>query len=239
MTWLKVMDHISIIFIEQDVYLLFSPVWKYCFVTQERINSSFCTERGIIGHLGAHWEERQKCIWDCCLQWFQFYRDGYGWLAQGERSSLENKGRLTFMAAKKKKKRKRAIEARYERVFICLSGWKFTIFLFSFHLSLPTSHCIIPPPTLLSFLITLSHEAPLPPRRNIPPTGDSQGFTWAQTGTGTNTPHIIPPSSLVVSVSKPPFSLSLSEPLPLLVFCCCFFCMSLVFHTLSSWPLIF
>lgn len=42
------------------MFIYFSPVWKYCIITQERINTSFCTERGVIGHWGAHWEQRQK-----------------------------------------------------------------------------------------------------------------------------------------------------------------------------------
>lgn len=44
----------------RSLFIFFSPVWKYCIVTQERINMSFCTERDVIGHLGAHWEEKPK-----------------------------------------------------------------------------------------------------------------------------------------------------------------------------------
>lgn len=128
------------------MFIYFSPVWKYCVVTWERINTSFCTERGVIGHLGARWEKRiKKCIWDFCLQWFQFYRDGFGWLAQGERSlgsgrSLKNKGRLTFVA---KKRRRKEWERQCMRVFICLSGWKFTIVSHFAFISL------FPPPSLI------------------------------------------------------------------------------------------
>ena len=113
----------------------------------------------------------------------------------------------------------------YERVFICLSRWKFTISLCSFHLS-----SLFPPPSAssllplcLSFLITLSHGAPLPPpspplrKKNIPLTCGIEGFTWAQTHRYKHTPHnpTNRPGSLVVSVSMP--------PLPLIVFFFFFF----------------
>lgn len=42
------------------MFIYFSPVWKYCIVTEERINTSFCTERDVIGHLGARWEKRPE-----------------------------------------------------------------------------------------------------------------------------------------------------------------------------------
>lgn len=105
-------------------------------------------------------EAKKKCIWDFCLQWFKFYRNGFRRLAQGERSLgsgrfRENKGRLTFVSEN------RASEAGYESVFICLSWWKFMIALFSFHLSLPTSHCTIPPLSLTKLLFPPTHPPDL------------------------------------------------------------------------------
>lgn len=143
MIWLKGYGS-YLYYLLNKMFIYFSPVWKYCVVTWERINTSFCTERCVIGHLGAHWEKRiKKCIWDFCLQWFQFYRDGFGWLAQGERSlgsgrSLKNKDRFTSVA----KKTKKEWERRCMRGFICLSGWKFMIF-FLFFLSSLSSHLLL------------------------------------------------------------------------------------------------
>lgn len=152
------------------IFIYFFLQCENTVVTQERINMNFCTEHSVIGHLGAHWEgkRKRKFVWDFCLQWFQFYREVFGWLAQGERNLgsgrfLENKGRFIILT-----KKKGASKVGYESVFICLSWWKFTIALSFFHLSFPTSHGVIPPPTFLSFLITLSHEAPLPRQKNIP-----------------------------------------------------------------------
>lgn len=39
------------------MFIYFSPVWKFHIVTRERINTCFCTELGVTGHLGACWEE--------------------------------------------------------------------------------------------------------------------------------------------------------------------------------------
>lgn len=103
-------------------------------------------------------------------------------------------------------KKHRAGEAR---VFIRLSWWKFTIALFSFHLPLPTSHCIIPPPSLLSFLIPLSHEAPLPPRASPWPVTarDLQEHRYKHTlPNPTSQPHFsscVSPSSLFKSFFSP------------------------------------
>lgn len=89
------------------MFIYFSPVWKYCMVTRERINTGFLYRAWCYWSFGSPLggETKKKCIWDFCLQWFQFYRDGFGWLAQGERSLgsgrfLENKGRLTFTTRK-------------------------------------------------------------------------------------------------------------------------------------------
>lgn len=61
------------------------------------------------------------------------------------------------------KKIKGASEAGYERVFICLSRWKFTIALL--FLSCVSSHLPLHHPfPHFFFLITLSHEAPLLPQ---------------------------------------------------------------------------
>lgn len=132
------------------MFIYFSPVWIYCVVTQERINTSFCTERGVIGPLGAHRERRQKkkkCLWDFCLQWFQFYRDGFGWLAQGERSLgsgrfLENKGRLTFMTQKIERERGGVRESFYLSVLVKIYDLSFFLSSLSFHLPLhhPSSY---------------------------------------------------------------------------------------------------
>lgn len=134
-------------------------------------------------------------------------------------------------------KKNRAGEAR---VFIRLSWWKFTIALFSFHLPLPTSHCIIPPPSLLSFLIPLSHEAPLPPRASPWPmtARDLQERRYKHTlPNPTNQPHF----SCCVSASsvfKSFFHLTLVyalDTLSLITFftCCLFFpCLWLHFSQL-------
>lgn len=232
MTWLKVMDHISIIFIEQDVYLLFSPVWKYCFVTQERINSSFCTERGIIGHLGAHWEERQKCIWDCCLQWFQFYRDGYGWLAQGERSSLENKGRLTFMAAKKKKEKKKGDwGAVWESFYLSV---RVKIYDLSFFLSSLASHLPLHHSSShFAFLShhTISRSSSSPQKKHPSDRWQSGIYVSANRHRYKHTPHNPTQLSCCVCFKAAilPVAVRASASSRFLLL---FFCMSLVFHPL-------
>lgn len=141
------------------MFIYFSPVWKYCIVTQERINSGFCTEHGVIGHLGARWEMRQK------LHLGFFVCNGFSFI--GMVTGDWHKGRGAFWKTKDSshppwKKMKRLRRGMREFLFVC-PGENLRSLFSSFHLAIPSSHCIIPPPTLLSFLITLSHEAPLPP----------------------------------------------------------------------------
>lgn len=185
-------SYICNIYWTRSLFIFFSPVWKYCIVTQERINMSFCIVSDVIGLWGARREERGG-TWDISfgLQWFEFYRNGFGWWAQGERRS----GSGRFLGEQwpahihdKKTKKKKKNGAGEARVFICLSRWKFTITLFSFYLRLPTSHRVIPPhprPLCSFFLITRSHEAPLPPRASPWPVA-LRDFA------GTNTPCVIP-----------------------------------------------
>ena len=95
--------------------------------------------------------------------------------------------------------------------------------LLSSLIPLPTSLCIIPPPTLPFFSHhTISRSSsspplPTPPKKNSPLTCGIEGFTWAQTHRYKHTPHnpTNRPGSLVVSVSMP--------PLPLIVFFFFFF----------------
>lgn len=190
--WLKGYGSYSYnIYWTRSLFIFFSPVWKYCIVTQERINMSFCTERDVIGHLGAHREEKPKergkknkkgkYIWDFCLQWFEFYRNGFGWWAQGERRSgsgrfLENKGRLTFMTKKNKTQSRRG-ESFYSSVLV-------KIYDHSFFLSSPASHLPLHhPSTLFAFFShpTISRSSSSPP--SIPLTRDSEGFAGAQVQT--------------------------------------------------------
>lgn len=181
-------SYICNIYWTRSLFIFFSPVWKYCIVTQERINMSFCTVSDVIGHWGARRDERRG-IWDISfgLQWFKFYRNGFGWWAQGE--SRSGSGR--FLEEQwtphihDKKKTKKTEQARREFLFVC-PGENLRSLL-SFYLQLPTSHCLTPllRPLCSFFLITLSHEAPLPPWASPWPVA-LRDFA------GTNTPCIIP-----------------------------------------------
>lgn len=225
----------------RSLFIFFSPVWKYCIVTQERINMSFCTERDVIGHLGAHWEEKPKekkkikkgkYIWDFCLQWFEFYRNGFGWWAQGERRSgsgrfLENKGWLTFTT-------KKTQQARREFLFVCPGeNLRSLFFPFISRFPPPTASSLHP----LCFLFSSHYLTKLlfPPEH--PPDPWQRGIC---SSTGTNTPFLIPPTNLTSPVvSRRHRSSSLCQLILVYVldahslitfFTCCLFCPRLWLH---------
>lgn len=184
-------SYICNIYWTRSLFIFFSPVWKYCIVTQERINMSFCTVSDVIGHWGGRWEERRG-IWDISfgLLWFEFYRNGFGWWAQGERRSgsgrfLEEQWPAHIRDKKtKQKKWSRRGESFYLSVLV-----KIYDHCFPFISSLPPPTVSPPPPSsalfALFFLIIRSHEAPLPPWASPWPVA-LRDFA------GTNTPCIIP-----------------------------------------------
>lgn len=224
--WLKVLDHVSIIFIEQDLYLFFSPVWKYCIVTQERINTSFCTERDVIGHLGAHWEGKQK-------------RNAYGIFVCNGFSFIGmvlgdwHKGRgvwgrgvfwKTKTGSHSWQKIEQARRGMREFLFVC-PGENLRSLFFPFI-------SLFPPPTASSLhpLCSLFSSHYLT-KLLFPPKHPPDLWQWGIcTSTGTNTPFIIPPTnrlSCCFCFSVLSFSTSLSPPL------CLFLSLS---HLLSSTP---
>lgn len=188
--WLNVMDGISIVFIEQDVYLFSPSVWKYCTMTRERINTSFCTERVFIGHLGRRWAERGRMRTGLfvCIG-YGFYRDGFGWLAQGERSL----GVGAFLETKAGSHPSENFEREGGGVW---DSFYLSVLVKIYGPSFPFIS-LLPPSILLSFLIPLSHEAPLPPPKK---THMSDLWQWgicmstnrAQVQTQPLTPSIIP-----------------------------------------------
>lgn len=202
------------------MFIYFSPAWKYCIVIQERINTCFCTECGVVGHLGAQQWERQKRnaygIFVC--NGFSFIGMVSGDWHKGRGvwgRAFFGKQRPAHIHDKKWSERGGVWESFYLSVLVKI--YELSFFLSSLSSHLPLHH----PSSHFAFFShhTISRSSSSP--QNIPLTCDSEGFTWAQTATGTNTPPIIPSTAQVsccVCVSMPPFSLSLSPPLLLIIF---------------------
>ena len=156
----RLMDHISMIFIKQDLYLFFFVQCENTVVTQERINMSFCTEHSVIGHLGAYREGKQKKKRDFCLQWFQFYREVLGWLAQGERF-LDNEGWLIILTKKNASRQGGVWERFYLSVLVKI--YDCALFLSSLLSHLPWCH---PSPHFpLPFHHTISRSSSSMPKK--------------------------------------------------------------------------
>lgn len=199
------------------MFIYFSPVWKYLIVTQERINTSFCTERGVIGHLGAHWEERQKRN-----AYGIFVCNGFSFIGMVSGDWHKGRGvwgRGVFWKTKAgshswQKNRARERERRGMREFYLSVLVK--IYDLSFFLSSPCS--LLP----LCFLLSSHYLTKL----LFPQKHPSDLWQWG-IYMSTNrhrykhTPHNPTkcPDALVVSVvSMTPFSLFLSPHLPLIAF---------------------
>lgn len=210
-------SYIYNIYWTRSLFIFFSPVWKYCIVTQERINTSFCTERDVIGHLGAHWEGKQK-------------RNAYGIFVCNGFSFIGmvlgdwHKGRgvwgrgvfwKTKTGSHSWQKIEQARRGMREFLFVC-PGENLRSLFFPFI-------SLFPPPTAsslhpLCFLFSSHYLTKL----LFPPKHPPDLWQWGIcTSTGTNTPFIIPPTnrlSCCFCVSVLSFSTSLSPPLCLLFF---------------------
>lgn len=187
----------------RSLFIFFSPVWKYCIVTQERINMSFCTERDVIGHLGAHWEEKPRerekkikkentyGIFVC--NGLSFI--GMVWVmgTRGEEigvGAFSGKQRPAHIHDKKKNTE----QARREFLFVCPGeNLRSLFFPFISRFPPPTASSLHP----LCFLFSSHYLTKLlfPPEH--PPDPWQRGICRS---TGTNTPFLIPPTNLISPV---------------------------------------
>lgn len=146
------------------MFIYLSPVWKYCIITQQRINTLAFVQNVVLLVIWEATEGRDKK--KRTLKRFLFamvfsfigtvsgdWHKGKGVWAWG----VSWKQRPAHIHGKRRERGRRGMR---EFLFVC-PWWKFTIALFlsslSFYLPLHRSSSLF-----AFFSITLSHEAPLP-----------------------------------------------------------------------------
>lgn len=155
------------VYLLNEMFIYFSPVWKYCTISQQRINSIAFVQNMLLLVFGerANGGGRKQCMWDFSLFCFFIL---LGWFRvigiRGEELGVWKTKADSHLWQKKKKRGGRRGETEF--LFLCLGENLRSLFFLSCvssHLPLHLSS-----PSLLCFLITQSHTLPPTPSPKNP-----------------------------------------------------------------------